>query len=572
MLKIKYLLPVFVIVLLFGLSNSAFAQVVCSTASTPVSRDTLTGLTEPAGDITFNCTQSGAGLTTAATITVGYTTQAGSNPTITNNTVYPAGKPISITGGAVAPCTFGAGPSVPAGNVSNSTGQITITVPAEGAAIAAGATCSFTLTGVLFAFPAGTTAVSASLSVSPGNGLGLISGQTTPTVVTSVLDGVCPGALPCPGGATGIAASGAAGTVLTAGTIITGTGALTIKENYIDFFRDKTTFNSGNSTQGVQLQFTFANLPTGATLSCAGVMAAAGGGATGTVTNVTPASGTVTGAATAPTLIVEVTGAPNLSAIDTITETCTFAVGTATLPLPLVSITAQVSLAPTGKTGFETAPGAVLTAATTGQIPRYLSVPLTPVVPLINIISTTTNILFPFVTLSSAYDSGFAIANTTADPFGAPVAASGTGGARPQSGTVTLAFYPATGGGTPFCISSGAVASSPAVAGLTCTPLNLTISTNSGGGLSAGGVVSTGSSWSFVLSDLIKSSAATTFNGYVFAITNFSNAHATTFVADPNFARFAVGGPALVLPNPGAAGFGRNNLPVAAGLAEILGH
>jgi len=53
MLKIKYLLPVFALVLVFGLSNSAFAQVSCGTASTPVSRDTLTGLTEPAGDITL---------------------------------------------------------------------------------------------------------------------------------------------------------------------------------------------------------------------------------------------------------------------------------------------------------------------------------------------------------------------------------------------------------------------------------------------------------------------------------------------------------------------------------------
>jgi len=567
MLKIKYLLPVFVIVLLFGLSNSAFAQVVCSTASTPVSRDTLTGLTEPAGDITFNCTQSGATLTTAATITVDYQGAA----QITNNTVYPAGKPISITGGAVAPCTFAApGPSVPAGNVSNSTGQITITVPAEGAVMAAGATCSFTLTGVLFAFNAGTTRVAANLSVSPGNGIGLISGQTTPTVVTSVLDGVCPGAQPCPGGATGISASGAPATVLTAGTIIAPTGALNIKENYIDFFRSAGLFNSGNSTQGVQLQFTFANLPTGATLTCAGTMAAADKSATGTVTNITPATGTVTGPAAGaanPTLIVEVTGAVNLAVVDTITETCTFAAGTATLPLPLVSVTATVAVAPVGA-AFG-AGGAVLTAATTGQIPRYVSTPLTPAVTLVNIISTTTNILFPFITLSSAYDSGFAIANTTADPFGPPVAATGTGGARPQSGTVTLAFYPSTGAGTPFCITSGAVASSPGVAGLTCTPLNLTVSTNSGGGLGAGGVLATGSTWSFVLSDLIKSSSATSFNGYVFAITNFSNSHATSFVADPSFVKFAVGGTALVLTNPAAAGFGRNAL---FGLAESLGH
>jgi len=551
---------VFVVVLLLGLSNSAFAQVSCGTASTPVSRDTLTGLTEPAGDITFNCVQAGPAASTAATITVDY-----QGAPITNSTTYPAGKPIGITGGA-APCT--GAPTVLAGNVSNATGQIVINVPAQGP-YAAG-TCSFTLTGVLFGLAGtGKTSVVATLSVSPGNNLTLTSGQTTPTVVTSVLDGVCPGASGC---ATGVSISAAgAATVLSSGAVIgTGTGTINVKENYIDFFRAAGQFNSGFSTQGVQLLYTFSGIPTGTKLNCgvttAATMTAAGGGATGTVT-VTPASGDVTAAA--PTLIAEATGVPNLSAIDTIAMPCTFSVTTGTPPFTPGSITATITLAPTG-TAFGAA-GAVQTSATAGQIPRYVATQSNAVT-VVNIISATTNILFPFVALSSAYDSGFAFSNTTTDPYGAPAGAGAaiTGGARSQAGVVTLAFYPA-GGGTPFCIQSGAGGS--AVAGITggCSTLDLTKSTNSGGGLSAGGVVASGSMWSFVLSDLAKSTTATSFTGYVFGITNFSNAHATVFVADPSFAKFAVGGPALVLPNPAVAFFGRNAFPTG-GLAESLGH
>src|SRR5215470_2137586 len=86
--KIKYILPVFAMVLVLGLSNAAFAQLSCNIASTPVSRATDTGLTEPAGDLIFNCTFGGVA-TTTATMTIDY------GVPITNNTAYPAGKPVS---------------------------------------------------------------------------------------------------------------------------------------------------------------------------------------------------------------------------------------------------------------------------------------------------------------------------------------------------------------------------------------------------------------------------------------------------------------------------------------------
>src|SRR6476620_767083 len=82
MLKIKNILPVFVVLLFLGLSSTAFAQLSCNVASTPVSRDTDTGLTEPAGDLIFNCI-AGATATSAATLTIDYGTP------ITDNTVFP---------------------------------------------------------------------------------------------------------------------------------------------------------------------------------------------------------------------------------------------------------------------------------------------------------------------------------------------------------------------------------------------------------------------------------------------------------------------------------------------------
>jgi len=82
-LKTKLFLPVLTVIVLLGLSSTAFAQNSCGVASTPVSRDTNTGLTEVAGDLIFNCTFGGT-VTTTATMTVAY------GVTITNNTAYPA--------------------------------------------------------------------------------------------------------------------------------------------------------------------------------------------------------------------------------------------------------------------------------------------------------------------------------------------------------------------------------------------------------------------------------------------------------------------------------------------------
>jgi hypothetical protein len=64
MLKMKKILPVFVALLFLGAASTAFAQLNCQVASTPVSRDTDIGVTEPAGDLTFTCIQPASGTAT----------------------------------------------------------------------------------------------------------------------------------------------------------------------------------------------------------------------------------------------------------------------------------------------------------------------------------------------------------------------------------------------------------------------------------------------------------------------------------------------------------------------------
>jgi hypothetical protein len=482
---------------------------------------------------------------------------------ITNNTAYPGLKPISITNVSGVPGFTGGAPSI--SSVTNSTGQVVINIPAQ--AIALNGTASFTVTGVLLALSgSGKTSVSANVSVSPGNNVLITAGQTTAVVVTSVLPGIQ---------SPTITTGAAAGLILTTGTVV-GTGttvpiaggfSINVRENYIDMFRSAAQFNGGASTQGVQLLFTFTGIPAGVTLS--GALGSSTTPCTSAITSggvSVPVTAAATNVVTSTnnTLLVEITGTPSLTALDTVTVACVgVAIGsTATLPLTPGSVTATVTLAPTG-TAFSST-GAVLTAATTGQIPRYTASQLpTPPLTVINIIPATTNMLFPFVSVGGGFDTGFAIANTTGDPFGGTA----NGGARPQSGTVTMYFFPI--GGTPFCVTTGGTATNPVTGGAAAVNCSVLASTNVGLGLSTGGVVAPGSSWVVLGSEIFRAvtGAPATFNGYAFAIANFTNGHPSNFVADAAFSgKFTAGGPALVMNHPFI-------IPrVGPGAAEILGH
>ena len=187
------------------------------------------------------------------------------------------------------------------------------------------------------------------------------------------------------------------------------------------------------------------------------------------------------------------------------------------------------------------------------NVPRYSVATLGPVTA-VTILSATTHMIYPFASIGNGFDTGFVIANTSADPYGT---GPGAGGARPISGPATLVFFPASGA-APFCLASGAGAPGTtggvAVNGIAAGCAVVSLSGKGTTGLSAGGNIAAGSSWVFLGSEALSqlgTGGATSFTGYVFAIANFPVGHPTAFVADATFSgKFTSGGPALVIPNP----------------------
>jgi len=535
-LKTKYLMPVLTAVLMFGLSNSAFAQLSCSVASTPVSRDTLTGLTEVAGDLIFNCA-GGSTATSQATITVSY----GGAP-ITDSTGYPVSKPITILGGTNIVGFTGGAPFI--AGVNNASGQITITVPIQNPPAA---TNSFTLDGVLLSLAgsAAGTGLNANVSVSPGNGVLITAGQNVATVVTSIQQGLVDPT---------ITKNTVAGVVLSSGIAVNAGFSIDIKENYPDMFRTTNQFDTGGTvppgsgaTQATQVTLNFAGIPTGASFTGCTVTDI---DPNGTAAAVSILGGANTLTSTANTAVIDFAN-PALPAgvdlvnVDTLRFACTgFSAGTATLPLSAAVVTVQATLSPSGTA--LTASQGVQQVTGSDQIPRYTT-NLQPATPLqvFSIVAAQTDLLVPYAVVNSAsgnYDTGIALANTTADPFGAK-----TGAAVATSGTVTLSFYPQTG---TACTLTTAVGST--------TPAAFSMSPMSGlgVGLDASGNLNSGRTWVVLLSQLLQAAPAAAgcppanaFTGYIFIVANSTEVHGSAFVS--NFNNFTSASNVLVLPPPG---------------------
>jgi hypothetical protein len=157
-------------------------------------------------------------------------------------------------------------------------------------------------------------------------------------------------------------------------------------------------------------------------------------------------------------------------------------------------------------------------------------------------------------------------ANTSTDPYG-----TAGGGARPNSGTVAVYFFPTSG--NPFCLTTGGAATLPTTGGTGAVTCAVATNTSAFGlGLSTGGVVASGASWVVLGSEIFKqiTGAPTVFNGYAMAISNFSYGHATSFVADATFSgKFTAGGPGLILNNPSVLS---RTASLSAGQAEGLNH
>lgn len=515
--KAKILMPLVAIALIIGLSGAAEAAISCNIASTPVSRSTSTGHTEPVGDLTFLCTGT-AGATTTATVTIEY------GLPITNNAAYPGGAALRISNPSG---DFTAGNTTIA-SVSNSTGQVVLQVPAVAAP---NGDSSFTLTGVLVSLSgASGSNLTANLSMSPGNQYFITANQNTATVVTNIRTALADPIL---------TASGTA-TVQADGTVLDATLGFSVAELYIDMLRTQTQFSGGSTaaTNETQILFTFAGIPSGLSITgCAPTLTATGQTGAPTLSRTT-----LTSTNNTTSLLFTSSTALNLTILDTAAINCTGITPGTGVPSS-GTVTVQATLAPTGSALNS---GAVHILSTTGQIPRYAAnqQPATPLT-VLTFAAARSDLLVPFAMSQGTIDTGIDIANITADPFT-------TGGANASTGAVTFSFYNNDGS---------------AVSTYT------TVSGSPGTGLTAStGNVASGSSYIVNLSELLPlATPAITgnFSGYIFVSTGFTNAHGAAFVVDwTGGTNFTSRADVLTLPPPGIGG----NTRVPGTGIETTGH
>jgi hypothetical protein len=167
---------------------------------------------------------------------------------------------------------------------------------------------------------------------------------------------------------------------------------------------------------------------------------------------------------------------------------------------PPGSATVNLSYAPIATQGAFTASAGAL-ASSTLTLPRFADTSTAATI--FTITQCTTTLLFPFVTNQVGYDTGIALMNTSADPFGT----------KPQAGTCTLNFY---GQNAPAAFT---------------TPM-----------ISAGNNLTPGGNWAF-----LASSIATNFEGYMIAVCNFQLAHGFAFIQEGGAQGLAEGYLALVV-------------------------
>jgi hypothetical protein len=177
----------------------------------------------------------------------------------------------------------------------------------------------------------------------------------------------------------------------------------------------------------------------------------------------------------------------------------TYTASSATNSPPPGTATVNMSFGPVPPSFTATA-GAAASALLT--IPRFadMSSPQN----IFTIVQCTTSLLFPFITNQAGFDTGFAIMNTTSDPFGT----------KPQAGTCAFNFY-----------------------GQNAPPQFITP------------IIPSGNNTASTTYAFLASSIAPNFEGYAIAVCNFQLAHGYAFVSDLGAQKLAHGYLALILTN-----------------------
>jgi hypothetical protein len=443
----------------------------------------------------------------------------------------PAADPIRIVGASGVFSSMNVQPLL---NTTNQ--RVEIQLPASGSNSSSG---SFRLVGVRINANGltGAQTVTASLNTQVNNYL--LGTPSSGTIINTLNPGISATGLSiglAPGNTT-IQTNSSFGpgtaTIFTNRNLARSAGAFILTEGCASCWRTRT--QNGNAgaalPNSTQIRLTFNNVPTGVTISLA--VPPPPIGTTSGNSSLAASIGNTSITSTANTAVIDFTST-SLTQIETLEVDFAVAVTTTAAVTTPGSITVTATMFPVSTTPFDTTstgngPGGItLTGLPTESsgYPTFTDLEVGPLT-VVNIVPASTTMLMPYALVLPPFDTGLAVANTTADPFGA-----GAGGATPASGTLVLNFFPttATGAGTSFSLTTSS----------TVRP---------GTGLSSDGTLAPGATWSVLLSQLLTAAGQTgTFQGYVFIQANFLNAHGTATISD--FRTYSLTANVLVLPPP----------------------
>jgi hypothetical protein len=279
--------------------------------------------------------------------------------------------------------------------------------------------------------------------------------------------------------------------------VVTGTSTISIRENFLTAFGPVGTFPEPNRTQQTLIRLKVSAFPTGVTITFPG---AAGSFGTANSAGLFSGSNVVLSASVNPQYVYYVmTAASNPAAKDTFAFAPTV---TTAGPFPLAPATITVSAA--------MAPITSLTVA--DRFPQFIEGCDTAAVTFASVSGVLNTILLvPYATTEAGYNTAFSVANTTKDPGTVAMGTFPT--AIPQTGKITVYFYPKDGSTIAPWVSTA----HPSAYGL-----------DSAGKLPAGGT------FVALLAEILPTSV-TEFGGYVFIVTDFTNAHGEFFVSNFDF-------------------------------------
>jgi hypothetical protein len=472
-------------VMFLALSVSAFAQASFTVSSSPVTTVACCGQTERSGDITLTPILSTAN-TVTGTVEVIYPVP------ITNPLPYAPGPSAPSV---IAVSTGGTAPGVSINSVSNdATGKGIVVFN-----INAGGTGSYfiTLRGVRVNVsdkPAGSLNLVATLAAVNNY---LTAGEVETVVIRFIAQ-----PLAAPRDLAPVTINGVTGAQNNTTT------TLTISEGFLDAFGvTAVTDPSQNISKMIRLKVSA--VPAGVTvtfpINAGNFQLASAAGA------ISATAAALTSLNTPVSIYYRVMTDTDPQTLENFAVTITVG-NTAPYPLAAGAVTVTAHIAPIDTNFIQT------------LIPRYADLPdcETASATIVTIFGASTTLLVPYATTYLGYDTGIAVANTTTDPTTAKM---GFTQAVKQTGKVTFYLYPQKGG----------------------APIVYTTASDSpGDGLdTATGNLPTGQLYTVMLSQIIDKKGVSDFAGYIFIITDFTNAHGEYFISD--FLTFTHGALMLVV-------------------------